>query len=119
MAKRERKATAAKQLANRIRKSVKRTGAPGLEEELEDLVGQAQSTLLEKVSITLGVSMDACLGRNVRREFVKVSPFVAEHLERIRNDMPFLGDNLDQIADYVFKKFIGDGYGYGVRRERK
>lgn len=106
-----------KQFAKRIRGSVKRCGAPGLEEELTDYADRVEMARAVKIADTLGLSMDVCLGRPVRREFVKVSPFVVEHLERIRSDMPFLGDTLDEISDYVFKKFIGESW--GIRRPEK
>ena len=102
--------------ARRIRASVKRTGAPGLEEELRafiaDAVSHAELTTCLKVADTLGVSMDACLGLPIAKgHAVRVSPFVAWQLERVRDAMPFLGSDHHELADYIFKRFIWDQLG--------
>lgn len=102
--------------ARRIRASVKRTGAPGLEEELrafaESAANGVEMRTMIKIADTLGVTSDACIGREHAREtVVRVEPFVASQLRRVRDALPFLGANHHEMADYIFKRFIWDELG--------
>jgi hypothetical protein len=86
--------------ARRIRKTVKAVGAPGLVEELEDFRNRAAMETLIEIADTLGISTDQCLGRGVGIGvgIIRVQPDMAWQLERIRQEMPFLGDDLHELA---------------------
>ena len=103
----------------RTKKTIKEKQVATDIEELEDFAEQVEMQLLVQIADNLGISTDQCLGRGVDIGvgIVRVQPEIARQLEWIRKDMPFLGDDLHDLANYIFQRFTSEWLGVKAKTE--